>query len=820
MLLLVLFFNILTAQVIPTAPLSLKQIDSTFTQLKTSVKTMADEQQKQAVENYLQHKKQLDQGEKFVALFNEIQNVNSFLKKSFEYKKVMELISQVTEWKKIAVEGVITNRDSLQSTRNLTATSILLNELVSRIDKWEITIKNYHRALGGYQFRLDSLAQDSALYQFPENTTAANEYSQKLLTLNSKLMPVNAAVSGALDSIQYIEMQVGSLRSSLETDIAETESLRKKQDEKGFLDEVAIMQRITTGKKSFAEIIGYSHEKAVLLISFYILNHLYTILLMFLAMIGISVYLRILIKRSKQAKIYDQLQNNTYALAYPIASATLISFTLFQFFLPIPPFIFTSILWVACSLSLTLILRRFISRTWLLVWLCYLLLLMVSLFHNFILIQSEAERWVILMMSMTGMVAGVYLIRRLQKKAPNQKLIKTLLVIITVFETLATIFNLSGNYNYAKGFMTNGYFTVIVAFMVYWAIVLTMDILKTSSYFHRMAEDNKQQLSLKKIDFSLPVFYYLLLFVAWFILISRNTHSFQTWFGPLSELFYKNWSIGKFDFTLQSVSIFFVVIFLSGILAKIVSFLTADVNIVVGSSTAKGPGSWLLLVRIAIIAAGIIIAFVSAGIPMDRMAVILGALGVGIGFGMQPLVNSLIGGLIIAFEKPINVGDIVEISGQVGKMKSIGIRSSVVTTWDGADVIIPNGDLMTQHLVNWTMGNTKRRFEIAVGVAYGTDLEHTIQLLMKLMADDHRILKYPEPMVLVSQFNNSSVDLVLKFWVAHFITGFEVKSDLMVAVDALFKEHNIVIPFPQRDVHLYPINNASEPPTGKDNSAD
>ena len=816
----VLAFNSLKAQVTSSASLSLKQSDSTFNQLKTALKTMADDQQKQSAENYQQHKRQLDQGAKFAALFNEIQNVKGFLKKGFEYKKVIDLITQVTEWKGIAVEGVITNRDSLQSTRNLTATSILLNELVSRIEKWEMTIKKYHHALGGYQFRLDSLAQDSALYQLPDNTAAASDYFQKLRSLKSNLTPVNAAISGALDSIQYIELQVGLLRTNIALDIAETESLRKKHDEKSNFNEVAIMQRMTSGEKSFSEIMDYSQEKASLLVTFYILNHLYTILLMLLALIGISAYLRILIKRSKQAKIYDQLQTNTYALAYPTASATLISFTLFQFFLPLPPFIFTSFLWVVCSFSLTMILRRFISRTWFYVWLFYLLLLMVSLFLNFILIQSEAERWVILLMSIAGMVAGAILIRRIRKKVPNQRSIYTLLVITTVFETIATLFNLYGNYNYSKGFMTNGYLTIVVAFMVYWTIILSKDILKTSRYFHRMAEDNKQQLLLKRVDISLPVYWYLLLFVAWFILISRNTHTFQTWFEPLSELFYKNWSIGKFDFTLQSVSIFFIVIFLSGIIAKIVSFLTADVDIIVGSSTAKGPGSWLLLVRIAIITAGIIIAFVSAGIPMDRMAVVMGALGVGIGFGMQPLVNSLIGGLIIAFEKPINVGDIVEISGQVGKMKSIGIRSSVVTTWDGADVIIPNGDLMTQHLVNWTMGNTKRRFEIAVGVAYGTDLERTIQLLMQLMSDDHRILKYPEPIVLVSQFNNSSVDLVLKFWVAHFITGFEVKSDLMVAVDALFKEHHIVIPFPQRDVHLYPISNASEPPAGKDNSAD
>jgi small-conductance mechanosensitive channel len=126
----------------------------------------------------------------------------------------------------------------------------------------------------------------------------------------------------------------------------------------------------------------------------------------------------------------------------------------------------------------------------------------------------------------------------------------------------------------------------------------------------------------------------------------------------------------------------------------------------------------------------------------------------------------------------------------------------VVTTWDGADVIIPNGDLLNQHLVNWTLGSSRRRFVLKLGVAYGTDLANTRQLLLDMMQKDSRILKNPEPVVLANEFSDSSVDLTLKFWVAHFSIGFDVKSDLILAIDLLFKEEGIVIPFPQRDVHI------------------
>jgi len=141
------------------------------------------------------------------------------------------------------------------------------------------------------------------------------------------------------------------------------------------------------------------------------------------------------------------------------------------------------------------------------------------------------------------------------------------------------------------------------------------------------------------------------------------------------------------------------------------------------------------------------------------------------------------------------------VAGQNGRMKSIGIRSSVVITWDGADLIIPNGDLLNQHLVNWTMGSSRRRFVLQVGVAYGTDLDKVVLLLNELMLQDSRILRSPEPIVWASEFNNSSIDMVVKFWVSHFSIGFDVRSDLILTIDKTFREHGIVIPFPQLDIH-------------------
>jgi len=215
-----------------------------------------------------------------------------------------------------------------------------------------------------------------------------------------------------------------------------------------------------------------------------------------------------------------------------------------------------------------------------------------------------------------------------------------------------------------------------------------------------------------------------------------------------------------------------------------------------------GIGSWLLLIRISIITIGVLLAFAAAGIPMDRLAIILGALSVGIGFGLQSLVNNLVSGLILAFEKPINVGDVVEFGGQSGTMKSIGFRSSIIRTWDGADVIIPNGNLLSEQMINWTMGNRNRRVEIVAAVAYGTDRGKTKKLLLDLLAADKRIAPTPQPIVLVKDLNSNGIEIRILFWIEDFETWIQIKSDMIEAIDEAFEKEGIQIPNPSQDLNI------------------
>jgi len=202
---------------------------------------------------------------------------------------------------------------------------------------------------------------------------------------------------------------------------------------------------------------------------------------------------------------------------------------------------------------------------------------------------------------------------------------------------------------------------------------------------------------------------------------------------------------------------------------------------------------------------GFLFALGIAGVDINKFTVLAGALGVGVGFGLQNIVNNFISGLILLFERPIHPGDVVEIGGLLGVVSRIGIRSSTIATYDGADVIVPNGMLISDKLINWTLSDQRRRVDLTVGIAYGTDPERVIDILRVVLASHRDVLQEPAPDVLFKGFGESSLDFELRFW-ANFQNHLGVKSKIAVAVAQSLREAGIEIPFPQRDLHLKTIN--------------
>ena len=211
----------------------------------------------------------------------------------------------------------------------------------------------------------------------------------------------------------------------------------------------------------------------------------------------------------------------------------------------------------------------------------------------------------------------------------------------------------------------------------------------------------------------------------------------------------------------------------------------------------------LRLIHYVLVVIGLFLAINLVGIQMTSLAVIFGLLGVGIAFGLQNITSNFVSGLILLFERPVSVGDYIEVGGAMGRVQSINMRSTTVITRDNITLIVPNSSFISDTVTNWSVGDPKIRINVPVGVAYGSDTELVKRLLLEV-ADNHPdVLKDPKPDVLFREFADSSLNFDLRIWILNPMGRFKTISDINYAVDNAFREHNITIPFPQRDVHFY-----------------
>jgi small-conductance mechanosensitive channel len=190
-------------------------------------------------------------------------------------------------------------------------------------------------------------------------------------------------------------------------------------------------------------------------------------------------------------------------------------------------------------------------------------------------------------------------------------------------------------------------------------------------------------------------------------------------------------------------------------------------------------------------------------LDLSALAFIVGALGIGIGFGLQNIISNFVSGLIILAERPIALGHRVEVGGVAGQVTRISLRSTTVVTNDNITIIVPNSDFITHPVTNWSHGDPKVRLRLAVGVAYGSDVEKLRDALLEVAVENPAVLKHPAPMVRFLGFGDSALNFELAVWtieMAHRPTRF--RSDLYFAVERKLRQNRIEIPFPQRDLHL------------------
>ena len=392
-----------------------------------------------------------------------------------------------------------------------------------------------------------------------------------------------------------------------------------------------------------------------------------------------------------------------------------------------------------------------------------------------------------------------------QDQTPHKIIAYTPLMILTYLITLgALIIELSGYPALALYWLVSWARSLAV---LLWAVILFNVIIEWRSDYQpsdAIISDSEQPPPVYPIQRLFVSIGWLLWFCSLLVALIRAWSTKQNVFAFITAILNKSFSIGKISLSPMGLLFAVLILFLTLILTRLGRYIISE-KIFVRSDIEPGLQDSITTISIYVMwGLGLVMALGILGVSTTSLAVVFGAMSIGIGFGLQAIFNNFVSGIILLFERPIQVGDAVEVQGVWGTVKKINVRATVVQTFDNASLIIPNSEFISSQVTNWSFKEPSLRRKVSVGVAYGSDIELVRQTLLEIVNQTKNVLKKPKPDVLFDDHGDSALIFILRYWttVDYYHT---TSTDIRFAMDRLFRERNIEIAFPQMDIHIRSI---------------
>lgn len=731
-----------------------------------------------------------------------LNQVMSTLRRGLDTVEISESIPLIDSSMKV-VKRDMAAIGSTNNVHDLYTNRVLLVQLERKLDSWQDVLFKFHERLVNITDTLLQLRSDTTMRNLPAEDQLRDIYVGQMATLIQKWRQVDSANKTNLLHLGLLQNKVAKRYIDVTNLLEDMDFQLSRFTQRMFNKDFSYLwEPPLPGKKGpkFPQVLNRSIHKNIniLKIFFSVRGPIYLLWLL-----GAGLFLWwVSFNASKVKSKHEEreaetiLQQSRYLYRYPVASTILLAATL-CFLISIQyPIMYTGICWVITALATTFIIRHNIPPNLFKRWLLLVLLLVVYSINNLLIQVTFTEQWGVFIGGIVSMVLGSYLLRTLRNTTlPLPKYARSAIWLFIILSALSVILVVVARVAAAKIIGAASVVGITMAL----GIVLMVEILMEAVYLQVEAKKDSStfisMIDYQNIKSRLKTIFYIIATVGWLALMARSLYLYDGLYEQLTDMLIAERKIGNFTFSFSSVIIFLLIIWLSTVVTQIISYLLGYTGQT--SQTHKKLGSAMLLIRLAILAAGTLLAFAASGIPMDKLAIVIGALGVGIGFGLQNIVNNLVSGVILAFEKPIEVGDVIELGARTGVVKEIGIRSSKISAGDGSEVIVPNGDLIAQQLVNWTLTSRTRRVDVLVGIAYGADLKKALTVIKDYLSNQDDILKTPEPVVLLQNFRDIGVDVQAMFWIGDLGQAGIVKSQVLTDIYIKLQEANINIAYPR-----------------------
>jgi len=698
---------------------------------------------------------------------------------------------------------------STANLQNLQMFANLLDELRGKTEGYSATLDRYDTAMDRLGKSVLMLRKDSILYRIISSPALTDSFDIQLQELNDKKIISDSLIKQTVNLINQLRVHASSNIIAIDEMILKINSQLKKTGFGIFNKEVPFLWEAPSSEEKLQEnAVKLRKGSEWRMARFYFLNiksDRFILLLMgILFLVWISVNLNTL-KRLNRLEAIQEF-GLSYIIPYKILSAILIIVTLAPLYDLNAPVIYSELLQLLLLTVLTIEFYKRLSGRIFFLWVCFCLLLVSLFIIRWLELPPYDQRIWIFITNITaalfGVIAGKPLLKN-RKKSSKQFLL-VLLVVYILCNLLAAISNLIGRFTLTQLFYSTGIFAFSTALALYsFSRILTEAFLlqiKTS----RIRKKYPEKFDWQNIEKGLSGILYTVSAILWLVELADNLNIYDIISNYISTLMNTTQLIGTFSFTLGGIFLFIIIIWISNFLQKYIAFFFGDTLFIIiiwisnflqkyiafffgdtGDETwddNKGQRSRLLITRLLLLVAGFLLAVAASGLPMDRITVILGALGIGIGLGLQSLVNSLVSGVMLIFDRTIRIGDIVEISDKKGRVKEISVRASTLLTDDGAEIIIPNGDILSHNIINYTLSNNQIRTSVQFTVLKPFNAEELIALIQETVILNPNVFVQKQPGVIITGITSKTVVVKVSFWCKNISKTEQTESEVSAAI--------------------------------------
>ena len=713
-----------------------------------------------------------------------------------EAARIQKNINQADSAIKVIQQGLSFDERVL-SLRNIQMYETLIDNLQQSNSKYIETLGTYDGHLDALKKDILNIRKDTVLKHLFQDTALRKSFAEDLRPIRLKWKLTDTLVRKATLFINNLKAQVSENNITLNELEYQTDTRLKKIGPLAFSKEVPFLWQSMKEQRGSVLINDYKKSSDNLNAAghYYFINTSSQRIWLFAggALFFFWIYYNFRSIKRKHKLEAAEVFRFIFVNPLPVATALTVMLTIAPLMDLDAPAIYLEAVQFVLMIILTGVFWKRWPKNLFYGWCIIFALFLVVPLGNLFKLSFVLQRWLMLLDDGAACLFGLYFFRDIYKTRirirPN---LLTAAGFYAFLNFVAAVANISGRLTLTKILGTTAVygFAQMISLTVFVRIITEAFLLQI--FASRIRKNYPDKFDFNKIQKKLNNVATALSILLWLIVFTTNLNLYNTTTDALQSFFTQPRQIGNFSFTFWGIILFLGIIWLANSLQKYIAYFFGDTGEDTGLDH-HGVRSRLLITRLILLIGGFLLAVVASGLPVDKITVILGALSVGIGLGLQNIVNNFVSGVILIFDRPLRIGDVVELGDKKGRVKEIGIRASTLITQDGAEVIIPNGDILSHNIVNWTLANNQIRAVINFSVESLPNEDELKKDIAAIIKANDNVVKTHEPEMLLNNIAAKSIQLTFLFWCIDVTKVDTAKSDISRGIFDYLRKKEIAI---------------------------